>query len=104
MHWISDESAKKFLTQGFWGFFFYRGLLGFGVSAAIIVTLLGLFRDGMQTFATVWWREGTVWVLIGGLIWGAVVWLILSLPIRLRDIACWIILIAVLGLLGWTLS
>lgn len=103
MHWISDESAKKFLAEGFWRFFFYRGFLGFGVSAATIVTLIGLFKDGMQTFATVWWREGTVWVLIGGLIWGAAAWLMLKLPTQIRDTICWILLIAVVGFLGWTL-
>lgn len=102
-HWMSDETAQKLRSEGFWKIIFYRGFFIFGLGGVAFITLTGLIRNGMQTFGTVWWREGTIGFLASGVLFGGFAWLILSISSRLRDIVCWLLLIAVVGFLGWTL-
>jgi len=98
--WMSDDRVHKYLSEGFWRFLVYRGLLRFAVLGIVFITLVGLWRDGVQTFATAWWRNGSIGFVLGGIAWGVAVWLILKLPGRLREVICWILAIGIIAFVG----
>jgi len=87
--WMSDESAQKLLSNGFWRNTLYLGLARFGVFGVVVLTAVGFIWNGAQTFDMAWWRQGSVGFLVGGFIWAAVLWLIAKLPLRVREVICW---------------
>src|SRR5438093_1552698 len=93
--WISDKRANAILALGFWKFVVYRGLLRFALLGVVFVTLVGLWRDGPNTFATPWWRHGSGGFVIGGVVWAIFLWLLLKLPVHIREAACWLLALAI---------
>jgi hypothetical protein len=100
IRWISDDRARKFVAEGFWRFVVYRGLLRFGTGGALLVVLIGLLLESTGQFEAHWWKAGSVWFLVGGLTWGAAVWLVLGLPTRWREAICWVLAIAIAVFVG----
>ena len=98
--WMSDELAQKRLAEGFWKCAFYRGVLKFGISGVLILTLLGLIWNGMQTFEMAWWKKGSIGFLLGGFVWGAALWSVARVPQRSREILHWALAFTVVVAVG----
>jgi len=95
--WMSEKSAQTLLAEGFWGAAVYRGIIKFAIPGIFLLTMVGLLWSGVQTFDMDWWRRGSIGLLGGGFIGGAILWLIASAPQRVRQILNWCLAIALFG-------
>ena len=88
--WMSDALVKKLRDEGFLRVVFFRGALLFGVGSAVILTIYGYFSDGAALVQKVWWKGGIVGFIIGGIVWGAILWSIAQSSVTIREVICWL--------------
>lgn len=95
--WMSEKSAQTLLAEGFWGAALHRGVIKFGVPGVLLLTIVGFLWSGVQTFEMEWWRRGSIGLLGGGFMGGAILWVIAKVPQRVRQVLNWCLAIALFG-------